>query len=84
MIPLLGDATTAPNRNGKLLLCPLIVHGAIWAEGVGIVLRANPGALLYENIGLRGFPYKISRVAAEECLTAVFRFLRDIPIVVGQ
>ena len=43
-----------------------IASGARWAEGVGIVLRANPMALLYENIGLSGFPYIILRVAAEE------------------
>ena len=66
LLSLHGDATTAPIRNVKLLIGLLIASGAIWAEGVGIVLHANPAALLYENIGLSGFPYIISRVAAEE------------------
>ena len=66
----------------KILIGLLIVYGASRYEGVGIVLCANPAALLYENIGLSGFPYIISRVAAEECLTLVFQFLRDIPMVV--
>ena len=79
-----GAAITVPNRNGKLLLGLLIASGASWSEGVGIVLRTNPTVLLYESIGLGGFPYIISRVAGEECLTFVFRFLWDIPMVVGQ
>ena len=79
-----GAATILHNRNGKLLLGLSIVSREIWAEGVGIVLRTNPAALLYENIGLSGFPYIISRVAAEECFNFIFRFLQDIPMVVGQ
>ena len=58
-------ATTVPNINGKLLLVHLIASGESWAEGLAMVLRANPAALLYENMGLSGFPYMISRVAAE-------------------
>ena len=84
LISLHGAATTVPNRNWKLLFGLLIASGSSCSEVVGIFLRANPTALLYENIGLCGFPYIISRVAAEECLTFVFRFLRDILIVVGQ
>ena len=79
-----GASTTVPNRNGKLLIGLLIYSGEIWDEGVGIVLRENPAALLYENSGLSGFPYIISRVAAEEWLTFVFLFLQDIPMVVVQ
>ena len=59
LLSLHGDTTTVPNRNGKLLLGLLIESGASWAEGVGIVLHANPAALLYENIGLSGFQYII-------------------------
>ena len=65
LISLHGATTTVPNRNGKLLIVLFIASGASWVEGVGIVLRANPAALLYENIGLSGFLYIISRVAAE-------------------
>ena len=79
-----GSATEVPNRNRKLLLGLLISSAASWDEGVGIVLCAKPAALLYENIGLSGFPCIISRVAAEEFLTFIFRFLRDIPLVVGH
>ena len=84
MISLHGAATTVPNRNGKQLLGLLIASGASWAEGVDIVLCVKTAALLYENIGLSGFPYILSRVTVEECLTLVFWFLRDIPMVVVQ
>ena len=40
-----GAATTAPNRNGKLLLGLLIASGASWADGVGIILHENSTAL---------------------------------------
>ena len=68
----------------KILIGLLIVYGESRYEGVGIVLCANSAALLYENIGLSGFPYILSRVTVEECLTLVFWFLRDIPMVVVQ
>ena len=71
-----GSATTVPKRNVKLLIGLLIVSSSIWAERVGIVLRVNPTELLYEKIGLSGFQNIISTVAAEECLTFIFRFLR--------
>ena len=59
MLSLHGAVTTVPNSNEKLLLGLLIVSEEIWAEGFGIVLRANPAEFLYENIGLGGFPYII-------------------------
>ena len=75
---------TVTSMNAKILLGILIVSGASRYEGVGIVLCANPATLLYENICLSGFPYIISRVATEECLTFVFQFLQDIHMVVRQ
>ena len=65
LLSLRGSATEVPNRNRKLLLGLLISSAASWDEGVGIVLCAKPAALLYENIGLSGFQYIISRVTAE-------------------
>ena len=66
------------------MLVLFIASGERWNEGVGIVLCTNPTTLLYENIGLSGFPYIISRVAEEEYFTLVFRLLWYIPPVVGQ
>ena len=84
LLSLHGDATILPNRNGSLLIGLLIESGSGLAYVVGIVLHVNPAALLYENIGLSGFEYIILRVVAEECLTFIFRFLQDIPMIVGQ
>ena len=73
-----GADKTVTNRNGKTL------PGEIRDEVVGIVLCINPAEILYGNIGLSGFLYIISRVTANECLTFIFQFLRDIPMVVQQ
>ena len=49
-----------------------------------IVLCTNPAEILYENIGLIGFPYITIRVSEKECMTFLYQFLQDIPMFVRQ
>ena len=71
------EAARKTNKAGKLPLQLAIESGRRWSSGVRALVKANPTALLYENIPLGAIPHAFEKVVQEDDLSLTFQVMKE-------
>ena len=71
------EAARKTNNDGKLPLRLAIESGRRWKSGLRALVKANPTALLYENIPLGALPRVIEKVVQEDDLSFTFHLMKE-------
>lgn len=71
------EAARKTNKAGKLPLRLAIESGRRWNSGVRALVKANPTALLYENIPLGAIPHAFEKVVEEDDLSLTFQVMKE-------
>jgi len=71
------QAARRTNKDGKLPLRLAIESGRRWNSGVKALVKANPTALLYENLPLGALPHAFEKVAQGDDLSFTFLVMKE-------
>ena len=71
------EAARKTNNDGKLPLRLATESGRSWKSGIRALVKANPTALLYENLPLGAIPHAFEKVVQEDDLSLTFQVMKE-------
>ena len=77
IVEMYPEAARKTNKAGELPLRLAIESGRRWDSGVRALVKANPTALLYENIPLGAIPHAFEKVVQEDDLSLTFQVMKE-------